>query len=276
MTTTLSLAVCLFPGVTILDFVGPMELLGFISPKALTSRSMPAPVAYAIEPVYFSVSKEPVESQAGVALLPTRTYEEVIPEEQFDVLLIPGGNKSRLSFQSLNNSTFIGVGTRPEICPKSLLDFIKRQAPNAKYVLSVCTGSEVLAQAGMLEGKRATTNKSSFNRIKVGFLYIGSMTHDATALQEYTVKQHQIEWVPKARWVVDGRFWTSSGVTAGTYFSVLISYLQSDSCVQGADMAYAFLVQLVGQDLANFVRGIVELSIHKEDDDEFAEFYGLV
>ncbi|THH02073.1 hypothetical protein EW026_g731 [Hermanssonia centrifuga] len=224
MTTTLSLAVCLFPGVTILDFVGPMELLGFISPKALTSRSMPAPVAYAIEPVYFSVSKEPVESQAGVALLPTRTYEEVIPEEQFDVLLIPGG-----------------VGTRPEICPKSLLDFIKRQAPNAKYVLSVCTGSEVLAQAGMLEGKRATTNKSSFNRIK-----------------EYTVKQHQIEWVPKARWVVDGRFWTSSGVTAG------------------ADMAYAFLVQLVGQDLANFVRGIVELSIHKEDDDEFAEFYGLV
>ncbi|PSS38031.1 hypothetical protein PHLCEN_2v116 [Hermanssonia centrifuga] len=241
MTTTLSLAVCLFPGVTILDFVGPMELLGFISPKALTSRSMPAPVAYAIEPVYFSVSKEPVENQVGVALLPTRTYEEVKLEEQFDVLLIPGGTKFRLSFQSPNNSTFIGVGTRPEICPKSLLDFIKRQAPNAKYVLSVCTGSEVLAQAGMLEGKRATTNKSSFNRIK-----------------EYTVKQHQIEWVPKARWVVDGRFWTSSGVTAG------------------ADMAYAFLVQLVGQDLANFVRGIVELSIHKEDDDEFAEFYGLV
>ncbi len=41
-------------------------------------------------------------------------------------------------------------------------------------------------------------------------------------------------------------------------------------------MGYAFLEQLVGHDIANFVRGIVELSIHKEGDDEFAEFYGLV
>ena len=41
-------------------------------------------------------------------------------------------------------------------------------------------------------------------------------------------------------------------------------------------MAYAFLEELVGFELANSIRGIVELGIRKEDDDEFAEFFGLV
>ena len=83
------------------------------------------------------------------------------------------------------------------MCPQSLLDFVKRQAPGAQYVLSVCTGSEVLAHAGVLQGKRATTNKASFKRIV-----------DET-------RELGITWVPKARWVVDGKIWTSSGVTAG-------------------------------------------------------------
>ena len=83
------------------------------------------------------------------------------------------------------------------MCPKSLVDFIKAQAPGAKYVLSVCTGSEVLARAGVLNGKRATTNKFSFKRI-----------------QEET-RDLVVTWVPKARWVVDGNVWSSSGVTAG-------------------------------------------------------------
>lgn len=41
-------------------------------------------------------------------------------------------------------------------------------------------------------------------------------------------------------------------------------------------MGYAFLVHLVGAELANTIRGIVELGIHNESDDEFAEFYKLV
>ena len=67
-----------------------------------------------------------------------------------------------------------------------------------------------------------------------------------------------MKWVAKARWVVEGRIWTSSGVTAGS------------------DMGYAFLQHLVGNDIADFIRGIVEVSVRKQDDDEFAEYHGLL
>ena len=55
----------------------------------------------------------------------------------------------------------------PGATPPSLLEFLKKQAPGARYVLSVCTGSWVLAQAGLLRGKRATSNKFLFNIVKV-------------------------------------------------------------------------------------------------------------
>ena len=65
-------------------------------------------------------------------------------------------------------------------------------------------------------------------------------------------------WVPKARWVEDGRMWTSSGVTAGI------------------DMAHAFLKHLVGDEIAETIRAGIEASVHEQDDDEFAEAHGLV
>lgn len=66
-----------------------------------------------------------------------------------------------------------------------------------------------------------------------------------------------VNWVAHARWVVDGNTWTSSGVTSG------------------ADMGYAFLKHLIGDEVANKIRGIVEMTEHKQDDDEFAAMYGL-
>jgi putative intracellular protease/amidase len=60
-----------------------------------------------------------------------------------------------------------GMGARPYIRPPGIIDFIRRQAQSAKYVLSVCTGSWLLADAGVLDGKRATSNKAAFMSVKV-------------------------------------------------------------------------------------------------------------
>ncbi len=60
-----------------------------------------------------------------------------------------------------------GIGTRPGVLPEIIPEWVKTQALGAKYILSVCTGAEVLAKAGVLDGLRATTNKSLYKDIEV-------------------------------------------------------------------------------------------------------------
>jgi putative intracellular protease/amidase len=56
--------------------------------------------------------------------------------------------------------------------PDALIQFLKKQQPRAKYILGVCTGVSILAKAGILNGKKATTNKSEFRFIEVIILSI--------------------------------------------------------------------------------------------------------
>jgi transcriptional regulator GlxA family with amidase domain len=95
-----------------------------------------------------------------------------------DIILVPGG-----------------IGTRKEVTNHAALEWLIAQAQKAEIVASVCTGAAILAKASLLDGRRATSNKLSFKWV--------------------TEQGPKVKWVREARWVDDGKFSTSSGVSAG-------------------------------------------------------------
>lgn len=91
----------------------------------------------------------------------------------------------------------------------------------------------------MLDGKRATSNKKSFAWVRQ--------------------QSERVEWVPKARWVVDGKVWTSSGVAAGM------------------DMVYAWVASVWGEDVANELADSSEYERNRDaGGDRFAERWAAV
>ncbi|CAE6469754.1 unnamed protein product [Rhizoctonia solani] len=201
---------------------GPMELLGWLR-KGSGSQTNPIwPfVPYEFEFDYIAESLDPVATLAGPRLVPSKTFNQV-SNMQYDIILVPGAESRVIA----------------DISP-TIVNFVKTQNPGLKYLLSVCTGAWIVAKAGVLEGKNATTNKAAFKRIK-------------------NETSTDINWIPKARWVVDGNIWTSSGVSAG------------------GDMAHAFMEHLVGDNFTAVARNIVEWRAAEQGDDPFAEAWGLV
>ncbi|EJD37267.1 transcriptional regulator [Auricularia subglabra TFB-10046 SS5] len=217
----LKMAVCLFNGVQLLDYAGSMDLFGFLNASDVDSAVVSHNPRYTLDFTYVGPAAK-VRPTSGPAVECTATFADLLESDtQFDVLLVPGGR-----------------GTRPLNISQDFLHFLAKQAPGAKYVLSICTGSWALAQAGVLDGHRATTNKSLFTLVK-------------------KETSQSIQWVPKARWIVDGRIWTASGVTAGI------------------DMACAWLEHLVGKEVTLAIRADIEYSNRVQDDDDWADYWGL-
>ena len=130
-------------------------------------------------------------------------------------------------------------GTRKGVDNLLLTAWIAERSVAAELVMSVCTGAAMLARAGVLEGKRATTNKLSFHWV-VG-------------------QGPNVQWVKEARWVEDGKFFTSSGVSAGI------------------DMALAVIEKLAGREPAEQAAVQMEYEWHREAGwDPFAKIHGLV
>nr|GAT46874.1 predicted protein [Mycena chlorophos] len=231
MPEIVTIAVCLSDEVTLSDFIPPVEILAGINlaDHPFLGAAM-GEVAIRVAFEYIAPTLDPVVSLFGKAtptFNPTMTYKDAIASgKQFDIIWVPAGPPA---------DPTIPAGR----IPQDEIDFIKQQTPNAKYVLSVCGGAYQLALAGVLSGKRATTNKQFFR-------IVAAMT------------PKDIEWVAKARWVIDGKIWTSSGVAAGS------------------DMALAFVEHITNARVAKSIRGGIEIPKAGQDDDPFAAIHGLV
>jgi len=200
-----SVVVVLFDRFELLDVFGPLELLGVL-PDRFELRLI-GPTA------------GPVRSAQGPEVLSTDSYSE---SPAPDIVLVPGG-----------------IGTRSLVEDRGFLAWLAGWADTAQLVTSVCTGSAVLAAAGLLDGYRATSNKRAF----------------AWA----TSQGPRVDWVGQARWVADRDRWTSSGVAAGM------------------DMTLALIAHLHGDELARSVADRVEYDWHHDSDwDPFAATHGVV
>jgi cyclohexyl-isocyanide hydratase len=160
----MTIGMILFPNLTQLDLTGPYEVFG---------RLPDAKVLLIAE------SLQPIRSDNGLLLTPNETFDSAA---QVDVLFVPGG---RGIFEAMQN--------------EKLINFLQTQAANAKYITSVCTGSLVLAAAGLLNGYKATTHWLSLHLLKM----------------------FNIE-VVEERVVIDRNRITGGGVTAGIDFGLFV------------------------------------------------------
>ncbi|KAF4555495.1 Hypothetical protein D9617_2g054560 [Elsinoe fawcettii] len=218
MTTTkpLNVAVLLFPAFQALDIFGPLDALNIL---AYTQPLNLHILSRTLDPVSTKPPTAGVGSSFHESVVPTHTFSS--PPPDIDVLFVPGG-----------------LGTRaPET--QELVDFIKTHYPKAKYMITVCTGSWLAARAGVLDGRRATSNKASW----------------AFKEEQGSAK---VKWVAKARWVVDGNVWTSSGVSAGI------------------DATLDWIKTVYGEEAARATADRMEYDWHTDASwDPWAEKYGL-
>jgi transcriptional regulator GlxA family with amidase domain len=157
----------------------------------------------------------PVASTQGPKAMADYGLDDCPP---LDYILVPGG-----------------FGTLQQLGNKRLHDWLRTRSESAELVMSVCSGSAILAKAGLLDGKKATTNKQSFRML--------------------ASQGKSTQWVKEARWVEDGKFVTSSGVSAGV------------------DMALAVVQKLYGPEIAQKIADGTEYEWHRDAAwDPFARF----
>lgn len=105
-----TLAVCLYDGVTALDFAGPTELLTARSTYNRTTwpqylEALPDASDLIIDATYIAFTLDPLRSTSGMSIAPDKTYKDVIGKEQFDILLVPGGETHVAFYPSIVCST---------------------------------------------------------------------------------------------------------------------------------------------------------------------------
>ena len=176
-----TVAILLFNEIEVLDFAGPFEVFGVAG-----RHTDPKPFR-----VFTVAERGPVYARNGLSLNPTYLFND---HPKADLIVVPGGGGT--------HADGTPYGSRREMDNPAVLNWIRRTAAGAELVLSVCTGSLLLAQAGLLENLAATTHYSALD----GLAQVSPTT---------TV-------LPSARYVDNGRIITSAGISAGIDMSLYV------------------------------------------------------
>jgi len=193
----LTVAVLVFSGVEPLDVAGPFEVLAVAGELMDPADGLPRP-----RPELVGVEPGLVRARYGMVLAP-ETHLQATPAPAPDWVVVPGGEGSRAVAED-----------------ERVLAWLRSRRGRSRRLMSVCTGARVLAAAGLLDERRATTHASAMDELR-------------TMVPTADVR-------PDARWTRDGPVWSSGGVTAGI------------------DMALAAVADHAGDELARRVAGHLE------------------
>ena len=162
-----------YRGAQMLDITGPVEVFAR-SARFLLEQGVHREPVYAVEVI--AARSGPLKTSSGIEILAARPLAAV--RGPLDTLLVAGG-----------------VGSREAARSPALLGFLRRMAPRVRRLASVCTGAFLLAEAGLLDGRRATTH----------WAYCGELAR----------RYPQVRVEPDPIFVRDGPIYSSAGVTAG-------------------------------------------------------------
>lgn len=171
------IAMLIYPGFTALDLIGPQYMFaGLMGAKVhIVSETL-----------------KPITSDTNITIIPTTTYDKV--PDNLSVLFIPGGGESVI--KALSN--------------EKLMNFVRKKGSKAKFITSTCTGSLILAGAGLLNGYKATSHWVARDALSAG----GAIPTDE-------------------RVVIDRNRITGAGVTAGIDLGLtVVSLLRDDLYAQ--------------------------------------------
>jgi transcriptional regulator GlxA family with amidase domain len=165
-------AILVYPGVQSLDFTGPLEV--FAGAQRLIEQSSRRERGYEVK--LLSVDGQPLQTSSGLTVTPHASLAAA--PEAIDTLIVAGG-----------------YGRKQASADREVLEWIAGASVTARRTASVCTGAFLLAAAGVLDGRRATT-------------------HWASAA-ELAARYPAVDVDPEPIFTRDGPIWTSAGVTAG-------------------------------------------------------------
>jgi transcriptional regulator GlxA family with amidase domain len=177
--------ILLFNEVEVLDFAGPYEVFANAM-EEMTSL---------YEVITIGETTKPIHARYGLTVVPAYDFETA---PAVDILIVPGGYGAE----------------HIEIKNQVLLDWIRYQAQRVTIVASVCTGAFLLAEAGLLKGKKATTHWLDYNKLQ----------------QDYP----EVEVIRDVRFVDEQRILTAGGISAGLDLALHIV-----ARISGKDIAQA-------------------------------------